>query len=62
MFLSPCGDAFAHLPAVKLACDGRFSAGVAFRMPAKGGSDPKGICLNLLVIFCRSTEFGCAVS
>ena len=31
-------------------------------MPAKGGSDPGAICLNLLMIFRRSTAFGRAVS
>src|ERR1035437_11072113 len=62
MFLSPCGDAFAHLPAVKLTCDGLFASRVAFRMPARGDSDPRGIYLNLLMIFHRPTAFGRAVS
>jgi hypothetical protein len=51
MFLSPCGDAFAHLPAVKLTGDGLFASRGAFRMPAKAGSDPGEIRLNLLEIF-----------
>ena len=29
-------------------------------MPAKGNSDPRGICLNPLMIFRRSAAFGCA--
>jgi hypothetical protein len=32
-------------------CDGLFGSGAAFRMPAKGRSDPEGIGLNLFMIF-----------
>jgi hypothetical protein len=35
MFLSPCGDAFAHLPAVKLACDGYLLQEVHFACQQK---------------------------
>jgi hypothetical protein len=51
MFLSPGGDAFAHLPAVNLRRDGRFASRIAFRMPAKEAPDPGAICLNLFTIF-----------